>query len=86
MGMVVNPEGEVLITDTANDRIRKVRPGADAASTTVWTIAGSGLLRTRLGPGDVADIVAPAGLALMPDRSSLVVSDSGNNVVRVIIR
>jgi DNA-binding beta-propeller fold protein YncE len=85
MGMAVTASGEVLLADTANYRIRKLVPGKDAATSQVYTLAGSGLLGTRLGTGDVADIVAPTGLAVAPN-GSVVISDSGNNVVRVMVR
>lgn len=86
LGMAVDANGLVILADTANYRIREVSPGANAAGTSVRTIAGSGLMGTKLGPGDESDIVAPAGLALVPGTSSLVVSDTGNNVLRLIVR
>jgi hypothetical protein len=84
LGMVVLSSGEIILSDSANFRIRKLIPGADAASTRVYTIAGSGRNGTRLGRGDVADIVAPTGLALAPN-GTLIVSDSYNHVIRRII-
>jgi sugar lactone lactonase YvrE len=85
LGMVVlSPSGEIILADSANFRIRKLIPGADAASTRVYTIAGSGRNGTRLGRGDEADIVAPTGLALAPN-GTLIVSDSYNHVIRRII-
>jgi hypothetical protein len=83
LGMVVTSAGEILLADTGNYRIRKIVPGASADSTSVSTIAGSGRAGTRLGSGDVSDIVAPAGLAIPPDQR-LIVSDSYNNVLRQI--
>ncbi len=83
LGMVALPSGEILLADSANFRIRKLIPGADAASTRVYTIAGSGQSGTRLGRGDVADIVAPTGLALAPN-GNVIVSDSYNHVIRLI--
>jgi len=81
LGMVVLSSGEILLSDSANFRIRKLVPGADAASTRVYTIAGSGRDGTRLGRGDVADIAAPTGLAIAPD-GAVMVSDSYNHVIR----
>ncbi|MHB8877294.1 MAG: N,N-dimethylformamidase beta subunit family domain-containing protein, partial [Myxococcaceae bacterium] len=85
VGMAVGPSGELLLADTGNYRIRSIVPGADAASTRVYTIAGSGRLGTALGPAASADIAAPTGLAVCPD-GSLVVSDSYHHLIRRIGR
>jgi hypothetical protein len=84
MGMSVAVDGRLVIADTGNFRIRKVQPGTDAASSRVVTVAGSGKLGTNLGSGDVADIVAPTGLATNAD-GQLYVSDSFNHTIRLII-
>ena len=82
MGLAMNSAGELLIADTANFRIRKlVRPTDPTAH--VYTIAGSGKAGTNLGPAGTADLAAPAGLAILPDRRILV-SDSFHNVIRAI--
>ncbi|ATB40347.1 hypothetical protein CYFUS_005796 [Cystobacter fuscus] len=83
LGLAVGPQGEVVLADTANFRIRKILPGATAADTQVSTIAGSGRLGTNLGSGDVADIVAPTGLAVDP-QGRIYVSDSFNHAIRLI--
>jgi hypothetical protein len=85
MGMAVYPDGAVLLADTANFRLRKVIPGTSAAETQVYTVAGSGLIGTRLGSGEEADLTAPAGLAVLPN-ASILVTDSFNNTVRVVTR
>jgi DNA-binding beta-propeller fold protein YncE len=85
LGMVLTLEGDLLVADTANFRIRKVMLGTDAASTQVYTVAGTGRLGTRLGSGDKADIVAPTGLALTP-AARVLVSDSYNHVIRLMTR
>ena len=86
MGMTVGLEaGEVYLADTANHRIRKVVPGDSPETTEVFTFAGSGKVGTRLGDAAQADIVAPAGLYAAPD-GTILVSDSGNNVIRRIVR
>ncbi|WP_156349935.1 N,N-dimethylformamidase beta subunit family domain-containing protein [Archangium gephyra] len=84
MGMSVAVDGRLVIADTGNFRIRKVLPGAEASSSRVVTVAGSGKLGTNLGSGDVADIVAPTGLAT-DVHGNLYVSDSFNHAIRVII-
>jgi hypothetical protein len=82
MGLAMNSAGELLIADTANFRIRKlVRPGDPTAH--VYTVAGSGKAGTNLGSANTADLAAPAGLAILPDRRILV-SDSFHNVIRTI--
>lgn len=85
MGLAASPAGDLFLADTANYRIRKILPGADAASTQVLTIAGTGRQGTALGSGDVADLVAPAGVAVGPS-GRIYVSDSYNQVIRVITR
>ncbi len=85
MGLAQSVYGELILADTANYRIRKILPGADAASTGVWTIAGSGRQGSALGSGEVADLVAPAGVAYTP-HGQIVVSDSFNQVIRIISR
>jgi DNA-binding beta-propeller fold protein YncE len=85
LGMTLSLEGDLLVADTANFRIRKVVPGEDAASTHVYTIAGTGRLGTHLGPGDKADIVAPTGITLNL-AARVLVSDSYNHVIRLMTR
>lgn len=85
MGMVMLPEGAVLLADTANFRLRKIIPGTGAADTQVYTVAGSGLIGTRLGGGEEADLVAPTGLAVLPD-DRILVTDSFNNTIRRVTR
>lgn len=83
LGLAVSASGEVWIADTGNFRVRKAIPGADASATWVYTVAGSGRTGTRTGAADQSDLVAPAGLAFLADGSA-VVSDSYNNVIRLI--
>ncbi|HEX8699133.1 MAG TPA: N,N-dimethylformamidase beta subunit family domain-containing protein, partial [Myxococcaceae bacterium] len=85
LGMTLTLEGDLLVADTANFRIRKVSPGADAESTQVFTVAGTGRLGSQLGTGDKTDIVAPTGLTLNPALRVLV-SDSYNHVIRIMTR
>jgi len=85
MGLAMTPNGELLVADTANFRIRRILPGHSAADTDVTTLAGSGQFGTHLGRADTADLVAPSGIAVTPD-GTLYVSDSFNAVIRVIRR
>lgn len=85
MGMAYSPDGDVIVADTANYRIRKIVAGLDASTTSVYTLAGTGRLGTRVGPGQTADIVAPTGLAFGPN-GLLYVSDSFHHVIREIVR
>ncbi|MBN1210369.1 MAG: hypothetical protein JXB05_36285 [Myxococcaceae bacterium] len=85
MGMAVLPGGQVLVADTANFRLRKLEPGNSAAETQVYTVAGSGLMGTRLGSGQETDLVAPTGLVVLPN-TRIVVSDSFNNTLRMMTR
>lgn len=85
MGIAVSPQGEVMLADTANFRIRKIIPGADMGSTNVYTLAGNGMPGTQLGSGDLANVVAPAGIAFAPN-GLIYYSDSFNSVIRSITR
>ncbi|QRK09523.1 hypothetical protein JQX13_05140 [Archangium violaceum] len=84
LGMSLSADGRVVLADTGNFRIRKVEPATDSAPARVITIAGSGQLGTRLGSGDVADIVAPTGLATDAN-GWFYVSDSYNHAIRLIV-
>jgi DNA-binding beta-propeller fold protein YncE len=84
-GLAFGPLGELLIADSGNYRLRKLLPGVDAASTQVYTLAGSGRFGLRSGHGSEAELVAPAGLAEGPE-GRLYVSDSFHHVIRVIER
>ncbi|HZN92773.1 MAG TPA: hypothetical protein VFB81_08705, partial [Myxococcales bacterium] len=85
MGLAMGGEGELLLADTGNFRLREVVIGDNAASTHVFTIAGSGLAGTALGPGDAADLPAPAGVAVLPD-GRILVSDSFHHALRAVTR
>ena len=77
-GLAVDAQGNVYISDTFNNRIRKM--GTDG---TVTTIAGNGTAGYVDGPSGSAEFYAPAGLTL--DASgNIYVADFGNNVIRKI--
>ena len=75
--IVVSPAGDVYVSDTFNNRIRRISGGV------VTTVAGNGTLGFA-GDGGAAtnaQINLPHGLALHPD-GSLFISDSFNHRVR----
>jgi len=83
MGLARGPTGELLLADSGNFRLRKILAGADAASTRVSTVAGSGLSGTALGTGEASDLPALAGVAVLTGRQ-IVVSDSFHHVLRIV--
>jgi sugar lactone lactonase YvrE len=84
MGAAMLSADVLVVGDTANSRLRRIELGDRPATTRVRTLAGSGRVGTSLGDGRTADLVTPAGLALLPD-GSLVVSDPWNQVIRRVV-
>jgi len=76
-GLAVLPDGSLAISDPGNYRVRRLADGE------VTTFAGTGRVGTKGGPGDRADLVMPAGLAVGPD-GRLYVAETGNGAIRVI--
>ncbi|HWD87002.1 MAG TPA: hypothetical protein VG367_02675 [Mucilaginibacter sp.] len=77
-GMVVDAQGNVYISDTFNNRIRKMTPDG-----TVTTVAGNGTAGHVDADAADAEFYAPQGLAI--DASgNIFVADYGNNVIRKI--
>ncbi|AFL90536.1 gluconolactonase [Terriglobus roseus DSM 18391] len=80
-GVAMNGAGELFVSDSGNNRVRKVTPApatapakSDITKGTIVTYAG----------GDVAtSLSSPAGLAI-DGAGNLYVADSGNNVIRRI--
>jgi len=76
--LVVDASGNIYVSDSKNNRIRKVTPAGN-----VTTLAGSGTAGSVDGNGTAATFNYPRGLAL--DRKGyLYVSDSNSNRVRKI--
>jgi sugar lactone lactonase YvrE len=75
----------LLVADPANFRIRAVIPGANAAGTSVSTLAGTGKPGAADGAGGAASFGLPLGLALAPD-GRVLVADGANGTVRAIVR
>lgn len=76
-GLVVDSFGNVYVSDTGNNRIRKITP--DGA---VTTFAGSGLGTTD-GNGTLAKFTTPKGITL-DAAGNLYVADYGSNRIRKI--
>lgn len=76
--VAVNDAGDLYITDTNNERIRRI-----STAGVVTTIAGNGSKGKTDGAGTAATFNQPFGIAI--DRAgNLYVSDSGNNLIRKI--
>ncbi len=76
--LAVDAQGNIYISDTFNNRIRKMGPDG-----TVTTIAGNGTAGYQDGPSGSAEFYAPAGLTLDVS-GNIYVADFGNNVIRKI--
>jgi DNA-binding beta-propeller fold protein YncE len=85
-GVAVAADGSLLVADTGNHRLRRIRGG------TVATIAGAATTRDDLGrelggyrdgPAEQAQFCYPVGLAA-DDRGGLYVADAGNHRVRYL--
>lgn len=80
--LVVDADGNLLVADSGNNRIRKVAIGAQG-EVTVSTIAGTGVAGYQDGPAASAMFRSPGALTLGPD-GTIYVGDSRNYRVRVL--
>jgi hypothetical protein len=77
-GVALDGDGNVIVADTYNDRIRKIWQDG-----TVTTLAGSVSANMRDGPGFAASFNCPRGLAIDGD-GNLIVADTGNHSIRMV--
>jgi glucose/arabinose dehydrogenase len=78
-GMLLLPDGRVLVADVDNNRIRMLSADLQQVS----TVAGDGGEGHRDGAATQAQFNWPSGLALLPDRRVLVV-DRANHRIRML--
>jgi sugar lactone lactonase YvrE len=79
-GLAINKQGEIIIADTSNNRIRKIDSEGNVA-----TIAGSGATGHRDGNGPNAEFDGPVAVAIHPD-GDVIVADTYNDRIRRISR
>jgi sugar lactone lactonase YvrE len=77
-GVAVDGEGNVIVADSGNNRIRKI-----AADGTVTTLAGTGTDGHKDGPGDASRFSQPHGV-VVDSEGSVIVADALNRSVRKI--
>ncbi|MGE5548948.1 MAG: OmpL47-type beta-barrel domain-containing protein, partial [Bacteroidota bacterium] len=77
-GVAIGPDGSIFISDTDNNRIRRVDPDG-----IITTIAGTGVAGYSGdgGPATAAMIDNPYGVAICPD-GGIYISDYGNHRIR----
>jgi hypothetical protein len=75
-GVAVDGEGNIIIADSYNNRVRKLTPDG-----TVSTLAGSGSKGFADGAGAAAQFDCPYGVAV-DGKGNIIIADSGNRRVR----
>jgi uncharacterized protein (TIGR03437 family) len=78
-GVAVDPAGNLYISDTGNDRIRKVSNGV------ISTVAGDGTegFDGDNGPATSAQLAFPSGVAV-DSAGNVYIADAGNNRIRIL--
>ncbi len=79
-GIVMGPNGMLLVVDSGNYKIRRVC----TATAEVTTVAGSGEQQSEDGVGTAASFNGPDSLALSPDQKTLFVSDFDECKIRQV--
>jgi sugar lactone lactonase YvrE len=79
IAVAVDGNGNVYVSDSNNNIIRKISPTGN-----VTTIAGNTSVGSANGIGTAATLSIPAGLAVNHEGTLLYVADRGNNLVRKI--
>ncbi len=75
--VAVNSKGDIFVTDTGNNAIRKISGGK------VYTFSGNGMSGYANGNASVSRFNTPSGIAVDKD-DNLYIADTMNNVIRKI--
>jgi streptogramin lyase len=78
-GVAVLPNGNIVVADSNNNRIRLITMPSGVVS----TLAGDGTYATLNGTGTAARFSTPNGVAVLLS-GSIVVTDQGGNAIRLI--
>lgn len=77
-GLAIEKNGNLIVGDTGNQRIRRITPAGD-----VTTVAGSGAASFVNGNGTAAAFNYPQGVTIDPS-GNIYVADTGNNSIRKV--
>ena len=78
-GVAVLPNGNIVVADTVNNRIRLV-----TSAGVVTTLAGQTSTGTTDGTGAAASFNNPRGVAVVPSSGVIIVADDVNNRIRLV--